>query len=368
MIFKEPGNIQIHRTRVIHLYEADYNLAMGLKWKAAMELSEKANILNTGQYGSRPSRGAYDPVFIEEFQMEIARSSRKSLVQINYDATSCYDRIIPNLAALVSQRFGVPQPVVKANMKTLEKARYKLRTELGISEEYYSHNAEYPIYGTGQGSGNSPMIWCFLSSILFDSYQSKAYGATYATPDKGFATRIHMVGYVDDSNGQTNRFCDNRQPEDHDLLREAQNDAQYWHDLLHTTGGALELPKCSYQLISWRFLNCGRPVLQAGVSNVSLNIKVKDPTGVTKTQAIPGMSAYTAHKTLGHYKDPNGAQVRQRKELVAKCTKAAAFISRSPLNREEAWTYYFAIFLPSVGYPFHRVIFRSQHWTKPSGR
>ena len=63
------------------------------------------------------------------------------------------------------------------------------------------------------------------------------------------------------------------------------------------------------------------------------------------------MSAYTAHKTLGHYKDPNGAQTRQRKELQDKCQKAADFIGRSPLNREEAWTYYFAIYLPSVGYP-----------------
>jgi hypothetical protein len=33
--FKEPGNIRIHRNRVIHLYEADYNLAMGLKWRSA---------------------------------------------------------------------------------------------------------------------------------------------------------------------------------------------------------------------------------------------------------------------------------------------------------------------------------------------
>ena len=27
-ILKEPGNIKIHRTRVIHIYEADYNLAL----------------------------------------------------------------------------------------------------------------------------------------------------------------------------------------------------------------------------------------------------------------------------------------------------------------------------------------------------
>jgi hypothetical protein len=28
MLFKEAGNNKIHRTRVIHLYEADYNLAI----------------------------------------------------------------------------------------------------------------------------------------------------------------------------------------------------------------------------------------------------------------------------------------------------------------------------------------------------
>jgi hypothetical protein len=190
MLFKEPGNIKIHRTRVIHLYEADYNLAMGLKWKAAMEQAEATQVLNPGQYGSRPSRGAYDPVFIEEFQLEIIRSSRKSLVQTNYDATSCYDRIIPNLAALVSQRFGVPHPVVQSNVRTLEAAQYRLRTEIGLSEASYSHTAQTPIYGTGQGSGNSPMIWCFLSSTLFDCYETQAFGAIYETPDKKYQHEI----------------------------------------------------------------------------------------------------------------------------------------------------------------------------------
>ena len=32
MIEKEPGNPRIHRLRVIHLYEADYNLVLGLFW------------------------------------------------------------------------------------------------------------------------------------------------------------------------------------------------------------------------------------------------------------------------------------------------------------------------------------------------
>jgi hypothetical protein len=143
-----------------------YNLAIGLQWQSALYQSEADHGLNQGQYGSRPNRNAHDPIFIEEFQLEISHATRKSLLQTNYDATSCYDRIIPSLASLVSRKFGVPETVVMSNVTTLMKAKYRLKTELGVSNEFYQHTVEYPIYGTGQGSGNSPMIWCFLSSVL----------------------------------------------------------------------------------------------------------------------------------------------------------------------------------------------------------
>ena len=65
-IMKEPGNIKIHRTRVIHIYEADYNLALGVKWREAMHRADEANAFNDGQYGSRPNHQAQDPVLLEE--------------------------------------------------------------------------------------------------------------------------------------------------------------------------------------------------------------------------------------------------------------------------------------------------------------
>ena len=33
MIFKESGNYKIHRLRVIHIYEADFNLLLAIKWQ-----------------------------------------------------------------------------------------------------------------------------------------------------------------------------------------------------------------------------------------------------------------------------------------------------------------------------------------------
>ncbi|KAI2493806.1 hypothetical protein MHU86_20729 [Fragilaria crotonensis] len=130
---KDNANVRLHRTRVIHIYEADYNLTLGIKWRAALYQAEALHELSEGQYGSRAHRNAVDPVLIEELQFEKSRATRKMLVQTNYDAMSCYDRIIPNLAMLVSQKYGVSKMTTLTNAKTLENAEYRIRTEMGVS-------------------------------------------------------------------------------------------------------------------------------------------------------------------------------------------------------------------------------------------
>jgi hypothetical protein len=112
-------------------------------------------------------------------------------------------------------------------------------------------------------------------------------------------------GYVDDSNDQTNKFTENAQPEDSDILEQASHDAQTWHDVLAASGGALELPKCSYQLLSWTFAANGTPYLKLDVPHIK--VTVTNPES-RDHQDIPAISAHAAHKTLGHYKDPAGNQ------------------------------------------------------------
>jgi hypothetical protein len=85
-----------------------------------------------------------DPVFLEELQFELSRLTRRTMAQTNYDATSCYDRIIPNLASMVtSQTYGVPKSVTASNAETLLHASYHIRTDLGLAEEGYSHSLEH---------------------------------------------------------------------------------------------------------------------------------------------------------------------------------------------------------------------------------
>jgi exonuclease III len=350
ILFKEQGNVKIHRTRVIHIYEADYNLVLGLKWRVALYQAEALKLLNKGQYGSRPRRNAIDPVMIEELQFEISRATRRTLIQTNYDAASCYDRIIPNLAMLASRRFGVHQSATLLNARTLQSARYHIRTDSSLSTTSYQHEADMPIYGTGQGSGNSPMIWCFSSSLLFDCYEEAAYQATYCNPDGSNPINLYMIGFVDDSNGQVNSFL---REESHDelqrLIRQAEHNAITWSNLLEATGGSLELLKCSYHVVNWKFSIQGAPVLSSVKAQVQ---SISVPHSLTgELQTLEYLPPSVAHKTLGHFKEPTGTQRVQFQQLKKKSDHITDFLWTTQLTRQEAWTFYHSCYIPSVTYP-----------------
>jgi hypothetical protein len=180
---------------------------------------------------------------------------------------------------LASRRFGVPKEVTACNARTLEEAKYHIRTKLGVSSTGYQHSEENPIFGTGQGSANSPAIWCFILSLLYQCYDTLAVPASYCSLDRTARVDLGMIGFVDDSNGQTNTFME----EDESLesllkiQRALKDNAQCWANLLGATGGALELSKCSIHVANWTFTGQGAPVLQADKQRFA-NIEVVDPT------------------------------------------------------------------------------------------
>eukprot|EP00980_Cylindrotheca_fusiformis_P001128 scaffold316_cov70-Cylindrotheca_fusiformis.AAC.1 len=90
----------------------------------------------------------------------------------------------------------------------LKQAQFRVKTSLGISESSYQHTQDFPIYGTGQGSTNSPTIWSIISSKLFDIHNDHAHGASFCTPDKSICIQESAFGFVDDTTCQTNDFMD----------------------------------------------------------------------------------------------------------------------------------------------------------------
>ncbi|MEM7284523.1 MAG: hypothetical protein AAF438_23235, partial [Pseudomonadota bacterium] len=241
--------------------------------------------------------------------------------------------------------------------RTLQDAKYKLKTSLGVSENFYSHCTVYPIYGTGQGSGNSPAIWCFISNTLFDCFEERAHGATFESPNRRLSIKIYMIGFVDDTTGQVNEFNKNDQSDPTAVITKMQEDAQLWNDLLWSSGGALELTKCSYHVYFYKFTRSSEPVLVCGQVGNPIRVSSGDRT---REYPIPHKSAYTAHKTLGHHKDPSGNQTGQYRALKEKIHEFRALLACSPLDRSEAWLLYYAVFLPSIGYVLPNCFFSKQ--------
>eukprot|EP00957_Ditylum_brightwellii_P089578 6822991-Ditylum_brightwellii.AAC.1 len=63
------------------------------------------------------------------------------------------------------------------NAQTLAEDKFKLKTALGVSDEFYQHCQASPIYDMGQGSTNSPTIWLIISSMLYDIHDELGNGA-----------------------------------------------------------------------------------------------------------------------------------------------------------------------------------------------
>jgi hypothetical protein len=91
---------------VIHLYAADFNFILGLKWKQLLHHADLHHLLHDGQYGGRPGRESTTLTFMEELKTDICYASRKPLINFDNDAASCYDRIIAYVASLVSWSHG----------------------------------------------------------------------------------------------------------------------------------------------------------------------------------------------------------------------------------------------------------------------
>eukprot|EP00980_Cylindrotheca_fusiformis_P016559 scaffold4965_cov87-Cylindrotheca_fusiformis.AAC.1 len=309
--------------------------------------AERSHDINDSQYGGRHGHEAAYLPYAEELKYDLCRLSRKPLVNFDNDAQSCYDRIIPSVASLLGRYHGLHPNITNMHADLLQNATFQVKTSLGVSTESYQHSSQFPIYGTGQGSTNSPIIWSMISSKLFDIHHQQAHGASFCTPDRSICVQESAFGFVDDTTCQTNDFMSECPMSVDSLVRTATADAQIWSYLLYISGGLLELPKCSVHIVFQKFYSSGKPYLCK--PRVIPPIHLPDPRDLSPIE-ISCHPPDLEHKTLGHYKAPAGHLPKQRAALHRAADALATMILRSFLFPAEARMVYFAIFLAKFSY------------------
>ncbi len=129
-----------------------------------------------------------------------------------------------------------------------------------------------------------------------------------------------------------------------------QAEAQTWERLLHSTGGALELSKCFFYVMAWKFKKDGTPMLLT--PDEMPNISIHLTTGTSNTlHPIAHKSTYDAHKTLGLKPNPSVDTAACFTTQLAKGNCISEGVRLSPMERNEALMGYRHIWLPSIGYP-----------------
>lgn len=353
MLEKTPGSPKIHKLRVIHVYEADYNLMLKILWaRQLVWKSHSQHMLHRGQSGSRPDHRCSDVILRKEMNYLYARLTRTALATVDNDAKACYDRILCNLAMLVSRYYGMSTEACLFHANTLKAMKYRVRTATsGDSTNYYEHSETTPIHGSGQGSCASPALWLLISSILMHVFDRSSNGMVQFDVQKGTTKNTSAEGFVDDVALFTNlhALVDSDLP----TLRKAlSEDINTWQETLAGSGGKLELIKCFYYILMWRFNKTGDPIPMTKTELYDAghtDITIQDPD--TKQRVtIDHKCIDQVHRTLGAYKTISGDESEQFKVLLAKSNQLAIHTSQGQLTRSQARRAYSSIYIPSMSY------------------
>ena len=255
LIKKDEGLPYLTRLRVIHLFEADYNLILKLVYgKRLVKNAEKANALNNQQHGSRPRRMTTDALILAQLEKDIIRQIKSNSAHMDNDATGCYDRIVVSLGMMACRRAGMPKHATACQANALCNMRYAIKQLTGISPKSDSGTPEDPLFGTGQGSGASGATWLRLAVILLNcldrlSKEDDIPGMFFADPWNEILAAWRVSAFVDDTNqavmDPTGKLS---LP---DLVEQMRKAGQLWETLLHISGGALNLAKCSWTVQFW---------------------------------------------------------------------------------------------------------------------
>lgn len=343
---KIPGRPILDKLRVIHLYEADWNLI--LKFFIAYKLNMVAcreKTISTEQAGGRPGKNAADTATATVIMNEIILLQKLSGTLLYHDAKACFDRIIENIsnASLLSE--GINPKLVKLHANTLSKARYHIKTKYGVANTPNGHRCPDAFHGTGQGAADSMPRWGFLSDSAIKSYNQLAISEPIQRPfNQQHQLTTKIRAYVDDTNCPTITHKNDIE----DLKATLIHNAKQWEALLFTIGGKLEISKCKFSCFFWKTEPTNGTVHLAHDINIgSISIQSSETRSDYNITEIAPTEPY---KLLGVQMTLSGNTSGQEEAMRDKCAHMAKVFTMAPLNQNDVNTGYTSVILPTLKY------------------
>jgi hypothetical protein len=134
-----------------------------------------------------------------------------------------------------------------------------------------------------------------------------AHGATLQDPSGKLTLWVSINDFVENTNSCVNEWRPQTDGNFQTTMEKVTQDTQLWNNLLYTSGGKLEVSKCSFHPLQFTFAADGTPSVNR---DRPPPISIRDSVTQQLIQVNP-LSIYSPHKTLGHWKAPAGKSNRQ---------------------------------------------------------
>ena len=371
MLEKDSGSPWSHRLRIIELFDSQVNAGLQMIFgKRMVSNALERKELHESAYGSVPMRTAQDAVLEKTLSMDLIRIKKLSGAIFDCDAKGCYDRIIAALQTVTCRRLGVPRTTAMFFARFWRMCHHYVRTRHGTSRDAYFSVGSDLLYGIGQGNGAGPAFWLSNLIIMFMVLDTIWKGMVFSSPSGKITHQSSGMGYVDD----VTLGCATKRPsvpndeiietsieEEEEVIREITSMGQTWEQMLFTNGGLLELKKCYWVLIAWKWVK-GRAIMKT-IEEVPATMKIRQSDRNTVV-TIPRKAVEAAPRVLGCHIAANGSWKTEYGKWCSEGARFAHKVKTAKFSRTCGSKVYPSIWLAKLRYISSVVCFNKKEAEK----
>ena len=153
MLENEPGYPLITMLRVIQLLEADMSFAFRLLWgKHHVHHALAQNALTPLNFGGRPGCRVHSALLLEVLSYDYIRYTQLNAIIFKNNAKACFDRIIPSIGLIATERVGMPPTASACMLTTIQGMKFFICTAHGVSPRFFTSTLSALILDVLQGS------------------------------------------------------------------------------------------------------------------------------------------------------------------------------------------------------------------------
>jgi hypothetical protein len=261
MLGNIPGVSRSDKLRMIKLLEADLNpvLRVAFVWNITKLAKHHDCIISEHQYG-RAHKTCMAPVLNKLLTVQLLIQKQKAGIVFDNDAKGCYDIIISIIALVAIRIIGYSKNSVNLLGRLwAELEHHNICTGYGVLDKTYKSAIDKLLYGIGQGSCASPIIWALLKQLLLMALCEKfdftqlvdIEGTTHTRPGYSLVDDTTTDVTNDDVSILPVDSCEQGLAEEEEkLVAKMETTIQFFLECLQATGGYLAPSKCAWYLTS----------------------------------------------------------------------------------------------------------------------